>query len=371
MAIDREFVGDLLAPTAPTNLTATARSGLAVDLAWTAATDDVGVAGYDVYRNGSLLTSIGAGSTYRDDSVSPNAGYTYELVARDAAGNSSGFSNSAAVQTSEIFSDDFESGDLSRWTTVSGLTVTQQVVDSGTWAARATSSGSAGASAQVTLASGVHDGYYRLRFNRLSQGPNNVNILRLRNAANGAMVTAFVSSTGKLGYRNDLTGQSATSSTSVTGSAWHELQVHVVDGESGLVAMWLDGVQVSSRTEALGANPVRRVDTGDSSTGRYFDVALDNVIVSPTIVTDTQRPTAPANLRVTGKTASSVDLAWDAATDDVGVTGYRVYRTAPASPASTGRRAATRRRRPATRRRTPTRSPRSTRSATIHRRATR
>ena len=326
VAVDREFIGDLLAPSAPTNLTATVHSGQAVDLAWTAATDDVGVSGYDVYRNGSLLTSINPATSYRDSTVSSNTGYTYKLVARDAAGNSSGFSNSTTVQTSDMFSDGFESGDLSRWTTVSGLTVSQQQVDSGTWAARATSDGTAGASAQVTLDSGVDDGYYRVRFNQLARGANNVNLLRLRNATNGAMVTAFISSTGKLGYRNDLSGLSTTSATTVTGTAWHELQMHVVDGDSGLVEMWLDGVQVTTQAEPLGTNPVRRVDIGDPTTGRTFDIALDNVIVSPAFVTDAQAPTAPVNLRVTGKTTSSVDLAWDAATDDVGVTGYRVYR---------------------------------------------
>jgi endoglucanase len=41
---------------------------------------------------------------------------------------------------------------------------------------------------------------------------------------------------------------------------------------------------------------------------------------------DTQAPTAPANLRVTGTTANSVSLAWNASTDDIGATGYQVLR---------------------------------------------
>nr|WP_202425487.1 carbohydrate binding domain-containing protein [Streptomyces sp. HUCO-GS316] len=40
---------------------------------------------------------------------------------------------------------------------------------------------------------------------------------------------------------------------------------------------------------------------------------------------DTQAPTAPGNLRSTGKTSSSVSLAWNASTDNVGVTAYDVY----------------------------------------------
>ncbi len=40
---------------------------------------------------------------------------------------------------------------------------------------------------------------------------------------------------------------------------------------------------------------------------------------------DTQAPTVPANLRSTARTANSITLAWDAATDNVGVTAYEVY----------------------------------------------
>jgi glucose/arabinose dehydrogenase len=40
---------------------------------------------------------------------------------------------------------------------------------------------------------------------------------------------------------------------------------------------------------------------------------------------DTTAPTAPANLRVTGTTSSSVSVAWNASTDNVGVIGYDVF----------------------------------------------
>ena len=41
-----------------------------------------------------------------------------------------------------VFSDGFESGNLSQWTASSGMTVQQQVTYAGSWAARATSTGS-------------------------------------------------------------------------------------------------------------------------------------------------------------------------------------------------------------------------------------
>ena len=326
VAVDREFIGDLVAPSAATNLVATPHSGLAVDLAWTAAKDNVGVTGYDVYRNGSLLTSIGAGTSYRDTTVQSNHNYTYQLVAKDAAGNASGFSNSATAQTGDVFSDGFESGDLSRWTSVSGLTVGTTAVDTGTYAARATSDGTAGASAQTTLDAGLDDAYARVRFNLLSRGPNNVNLMRLRNTTNGAMVTVFVTSTGKLGYRNDVTGATTTTTATVGLNTWQEAQVHVTDGDTGQVELWLNGVSAASNPEALGTNPVGRFEIGDTSTARIFDLAMDNVVLSPNFVSDTQAPSAPANLALSGSTTNSATLSWDAASDDIGVTGYRVYR---------------------------------------------
>ena len=41
---------------------------------------------------------------------------------------------------------------------------------------------------------------------------------------------------------------------------------------------------------------------------------------------DTEVPTTPANLIMLGATETTVDLMWDNATDNVGVTGYRIYR---------------------------------------------
>ncbi|WP_433335430.1 glycosyl hydrolase family 18 protein [Spirillospora sp. CA-294931] len=41
---------------------------------------------------------------------------------------------------------------------------------------------------------------------------------------------------------------------------------------------------------------------------------------------DAEAPSAPASLRTTAKSSSSVSLAWNASTDNVGVTGYDVYR---------------------------------------------
>ncbi|PSL53499.1 glucose/arabinose dehydrogenase [Saccharothrix carnea] len=55
--------------------------------------------------------------------------------------------------------------------------------------------------------------------------------------------------------------------------------------------------------------------------------ASNSVVVrTESVVLDNESPTAPVNVRVTGRSPTSVSLAWDAATDNVGVTGYLVHR---------------------------------------------
>ncbi|ACZ84906.1 fibronectin type III domain-containing protein [Streptosporangium roseum] len=51
---------------------------------------------------------------------------------------------------------------------------------------------------------------------------------------------------------------------------------------------------------------------------------------------DTTAPSVPGNLRVTGTSSSTVSLAWDASTDNVGVTGYNVYRGTTLVTTATG-----------------------------------
>ena len=92
--------GDTEAPTPPGALTATAQSSTRVDLSWTASTDNVGVTGYAVTRDGLALASTnGTGTTFADTAVQPGTTYTYTVRAFDAAGNLSGASNAASATT--------------------------------------------------------------------------------------------------------------------------------------------------------------------------------------------------------------------------------------------------------------------------------
>jgi chitodextrinase len=92
--------GDATAPSQPGTLTATAASATQVDLSWTASTDNVGVTGYAISRNGDpLTTTSGPGTTFTDATAAPNTSYTYSVRATDAAGNLSQPSDPATVTT--------------------------------------------------------------------------------------------------------------------------------------------------------------------------------------------------------------------------------------------------------------------------------
>jgi len=79
---------DGVAPTAPTNLSATALSSTEVKLIWTAATDDVGVTAYKVFRGSTQVGTV-TGTTYTDTGLAAASSYNYTVAAYDAFGNAS------------------------------------------------------------------------------------------------------------------------------------------------------------------------------------------------------------------------------------------------------------------------------------------
>jgi fibronectin type 3 domain-containing protein len=89
---------DTTPPSVPGGLQATTVGATSVSLAWTASTDDVGVAGYRVIRNGSQVGTPAA-TSFTDTGLLASTTYTYAVVALDAAGNPSGQSTPISVTT--------------------------------------------------------------------------------------------------------------------------------------------------------------------------------------------------------------------------------------------------------------------------------
>jgi hypothetical protein len=90
-------VRDTTAPTAPANLVAQANVGTRVDLSWSPSTDNVAVTGYEVYRDGALLATVGNVTAYADMLVAALVPYQYTVRALDARANRSQPSNTATV----------------------------------------------------------------------------------------------------------------------------------------------------------------------------------------------------------------------------------------------------------------------------------
>lgn len=95
---------DTEAPTVPSGLVAQNIAQTTLDLDWNVSTDNVGVTGYDVYRNGSLLTSVTA-SSFSVTGLTANTTYSFYVRAKDAAGNISGASTTINVTTLEEVSN--------------------------------------------------------------------------------------------------------------------------------------------------------------------------------------------------------------------------------------------------------------------------
>jgi chitodextrinase len=92
-------VPDATAPSVPPKPKATALSKpLRVSLTWNGSSDNVGVTGYRVYRNGTLVATV-ATRTWVDSGVRSRTRYTYEVAAVDAAGNASRRSPAVSVTT--------------------------------------------------------------------------------------------------------------------------------------------------------------------------------------------------------------------------------------------------------------------------------
>lgn len=88
---------DTIAPTAPT-VSASGTTQTTTNLSWSGATDNVAVTGYDVYKDGVLLSST-ASTSYAVSGLTNSTNYSFTVKAKDAAGNVSASSNAVSVTT--------------------------------------------------------------------------------------------------------------------------------------------------------------------------------------------------------------------------------------------------------------------------------
>jgi fibronectin type 3 domain-containing protein len=351
--------GDVTPPTAPTNLTATPGPGQTT-LNWTASTDNVGVARYDVYRSATSGFTPGAGTKigqsttpgYSDTGLTPGT-YYYRVIAVDGSSNGSTPSNEAsavvtnAPPTGLVAAYGFDEGLGMSLTDLSGN------ANAGTLAGPTWAAGKYGSALNFD---GVNDWVSIADANSLDLTTGMTLEAWVRPAALGTSwrTALFKEQPGNLVYglyANRETG-APNAQAFVSGSAreadgaalplntWTHLAA-TYDGAA--LKLWINGTQsaslalsgnISTSTGALrigGNNVWPEWFSGLIDEVRIYNRALSQTELQadmnrPVGSPDTQAPTAPSNLSASGA-ISSVALSWTGSTDNVGVARYDVYRS--------------------------------------------
>lgn len=320
---------DIDPPSVPTGLSANAISSTEIDLSWSASTDNVGVTGYTVRRNGAVIATI-SGTSFSDTDLTPETTYSYTVSAFDAAGNNSDQS-AAVLETTDM------GPDTSAPSVPTGL------------------AGSPESSTRIDL--------------RWSASNDNVGVTGYTVRRNGAVV-ATVSSTSFIDanltpdttYSYTVAAFDAAGNTSAQSAAIQVSTQAVPDTTppsvpAGLNANAVSGAQIdlswSASTDNVGVTgyTVRRdgvivgttatttfIDTGLTPNTSYsytvdaFDAAgnasAESGVVQATTsaIADTTAPSVPSGVAASAVTDRRIDVTWTASSDDVGVSGYTVRR---------------------------------------------
>src|SRR6056297_3549945 len=277
---------DTQAPTAPSNLSSSNVGETSVTLSWTASTDNVGVTGYDIYRDGSVMASTD-NTSYNVSGLTAATTYSFYVKAKDAAGNVSAASNTISVTTDESVAEYCES---------KGSNYSYEWIGNVTIGTYSNTSGAAGytdfTSEVITLEAGT--------------------------SVDVSLVPEFSGSTYNeywkiwIDYNNDKEFTSdelafdagSLSKTTVNGT------INVRSTASGTtrmrVSMKYNGEQTACETFSYG-------EVED------YTVSFEEAIP------DTEAPTAPTGLASSSITNNSFTLSWNASSDNVGVTEYDIY----------------------------------------------
>ncbi|MGW3624903.1 discoidin domain-containing protein [Streptomyces sp. NPDC000880] len=271
-------VTDSTAPTAPGTPAAVAGFPTVVDLNWSASTDNTGVTGYSVYRDGKLVSASGKTSV-RLSGLTAGETYSFQVTARDAAGNES--PKGGAVEVTMPSNSD--------------LALKKPVT--------------ASSDSEGNIPEKAVDGDLSTRW---AQGlglpdPSWIQVdLGAQYDVNGA-ITTFEKSSGYK-YRIEV---------SADGVNWETLEDHTSANTTA-------STNYAHTAEPVPGRFVRLTVTGTSGNGgSVYDFQVYDTPAAPS--SDNTAPSVPEQPDVKPLLPSLVELDWPAATDDTGVTSYVVY----------------------------------------------
>jgi bacillolysin len=312
---------DTQAPSAPV-LSSPSKTTNAISLSWTASTDNVGVAGYDVFVNNVKNNTANlTGTSYTVTGLSSNTAYTLFIRARDAAGNTAQ-SNSLSVTTLAdtqapsapvLSSPSKTTNSISLSWTVSTDNVGVAGYDVYVNNVKRNATNLTGTTYAVT---GLAPQTAYTLFVRARDAVGNTaqsNTLSVTTLADTLAPTApILSSPSKTTSRISL---SWTASTDNVGVAGYDVYVNSVKHNTSNLSGTSYTVTGLSPNTAYTIFVRARDAAGNTSQSNALSV---------TTLADTQAPTAPT-LSSPSKTTSSISLSWTASTDNVSVAGYDVY----------------------------------------------
>ena len=179
---------------------------------------------------------------------------------------------------SAIFSDDFSSGNFSKWTGVTNLTIDNSKGGVAPPSALAQPSAQT-AFAFKNLAATYPSICMSANVNAAALDPSSTTLLRLRTAANGPIAKVFANANGILYVRSDASNTQIFSGVAL-GSGWHTIELCGTVGTSGTWDLYRDGVKiVNAWTANTGTTPVGRVDIGNAqaftATINFDDIVVD------------------------------------------------------------------------------------------------
>lgn len=305
---------DIQAPTAPTGLSSSNLTSTSVTLNWNASTDNVGVTGYDVYRNGTKINgSLVTTTTFNVTGLTPSTSYSFFVQALDAAGNISGNSNTINITTSAPTGCTGTGAiNFQRWLNITGTSVANLTSN----ANYPNNPSSSGTLTLFEIPTNAADNYGMRVYGYIcppttgsytfwiaSDDASELWLSTSSNPANKQRIAYHTSWTNSRQWNKFATQKSA----AITLTAG---QLYFVE------ALMKDGTQGDNM--AVGwAKP-------GQSTSAPSEVIPGSQLVAQ--IADSQAPTAPTNLSATNITHSSLTLNWTASTDNIGIAGYDVYR---------------------------------------------
>jgi chitodextrinase len=258
-----------------------------IELSWAAPYDDSHPMTYRVYRDGDP-TPVGqtTATTFSDTGLASGLTHTYTVDAVDAAGNEgpmSSASDPVLVSSEALFADDFAGGDLSAWTSVTRITIDATQGSPAAPSARGNPTAQS-AFASRTLTATSASACLSVNVNAAAL-TGSTDLFRLRTAGGGPIVKAYVTASGVLVVRSDVTGAQQGSGVAV-GAGWHRVELCGTVGAAGAWDLYRDGVKVVDGWVAdTGGDPIGRVQIGDTAaktwTVNYDDVRLDTTPGSP------------------------------------------------------------------------------------------